>query len=102
MGVAHKERRRAAGRVRARLVHHAGHRRSHQGRVEVLALAGGVPVVERREDRDRRVPTAITSNAEMPARYGGPAGSPVKGPKDSSIACQISSQRAARSTWCIW
>ena len=44
-----------AGHVRARLVHHAGHRRRHQRRVEVLTLAGRIPVVERREDRDRGV-----------------------------------------------
>ena len=53
--VAHPERHHAPGRIGARLVHHAGHRRRHEGRIEVLPLARGVPVVERGEDADRGV-----------------------------------------------
>jgi hypothetical protein len=55
VGVAHPERDRPGRRVGAGLVDHAGHGRSQQRGVQVLALTGRVAVVERGQHRDRGV-----------------------------------------------
>ena len=75
--VAHPVRHHAAGHVGAGLVHQPRHRRRQQVHLDVLALAGrGRGGAARPASPIVRCRPVITSNTEMPARYGGPSGIP--------------------------